>query len=323
VRLRGALLALWLGGCATASSPAATQTGPRTIAADEAREKVTAVLKAQYAALEKGAIDDWGAALAPDAFFFGARPEDALPSKASILAAWHQALDPLLKGTTKLSVASTQLAVGLSTDGRAAWASDVIEVTIHGPNGDAKEVQRVTEVIAEQDGQWWVHALHWSIGVPNERAMQRARDGTQPKLHEVSESVAPGAQSVVAEFQKAAWKTAELVHSIAERPDALVFGTAPEETIVGGDKIRNLLQQQIHDFGLTITRRGGLRAGVTPNGRVGWVASNIDLAALPAPEEGKPSKPVRLQTRGLLVYLNEGGLWRLVQGHFSNGADTP
>jgi len=304
------------------SAPPAVSTGPRTIPVDEARGQVEAALKAQYTALSSGSVDAFGAALAPDAFFFGARPDEALPSKSAVLEAWHRALDPLLKAGGKLAIASTQLRVGLSTDGRAAWASDVIELKITTAQGESTETRRVTEVIAEQDGQWWVHALHWSVGVPNERSLERARSGTQPRLREVAESIAPGTQAVADEFQKAAWKTTELVRSIAERPDALVFGTAPEETVVGGAQIRELLQKQIREFGLTITRRGGMRAGVTPNGRVGWVASNIDLAALPAPDENSPGKPVRVQTRGLLVYLNEGGQWRLVQGHFSNGADA-
>jgi ketosteroid isomerase-like protein len=318
------VLGSWLAGCASASSQ--VPSGPRTIDASNARSRVENLLKAQYAALEKGSLDEWGAALTPDVFYFGARPEDALSSKAQVLQAWHHALDPALQAGSKISVASTQLRVGLSADGRAAWASDVVELKLTGASGESVEKQRVTEVIAEQDDQWWVFALHWSVGVPDERALARARDGTQPRLHEVPESVSPGAQAVAAELQKAAWKTTELVRSVADRPDALFIGTAPDETIVGGEQIRDALQKQIHDFALTIIRRGGVRAGVTPNGRVGWVASNLDLAVLPAPDpsqETPPGKPTRVQTRGLLVYVNEGGAWRLVQGHFSNGADSP
>jgi ketosteroid isomerase-like protein len=291
-----------LSGCASAPPPPPVV--PRTVMSEEARAHFETVLGDQYAALEKGDLDAWAEAFAPDVFFFGARAHDALSSKEAIVEAWKRELEPAFKAGKKLSIKSTQLQIGLASDGRAAWVSDVVEITF----GEISETQRITEVIGEQDGEYWVYALHWSMGVPADQARARARD-PKAKPRELTESIAPGAQAVVGEFEKAVLKAGELLQGLSRRPDTVLFGTTPDENFVGNEKIHQQLALEIRE-GLTITRRGPVCAGVTPNGKIGWVASNVDLGTAGSP-------PVKVPARGLLVYLNEGGLWRLVQGHLS------
>jgi hypothetical protein len=60
-------------------------------------------------------------------------------------------------------------------------------------------------------------------------------------------------------------------------------------------------------MGLTVT--GDVRAALTPDGELGWVAANVTLMNRDAVQ------PYRV----LSVFLQEGGAWKLVQTHFSNG----
>ncbi len=313
VRVVGTLALVAYAGCATAGSSSDSLPPARAITVDDARAAVTKVVEAQYAALEKGDPDQWAAPLAPDPVFFGTGPDDAVATKAATLKNMHAATDGKLKAGARFAVKSSGLQIGLSSDGRAAWVADVIELTVTQAGKSVTSPLRLTEVLAEQDGAWWVHAVHWSIGVPNERALAMAADGSLGKLKALGESVAPGAQAIAAEFQKTSAKIGEFLGSLSSRPDAFVFGTAPDEQLIGGDKIKETFKKQIDTLGLVITRRGGVHAGVAPNGRVGWVAANIDMTA----SEG--GKKVNVPTRGLMVYLNESGLWRMVQAHFSNG----
>jgi uncharacterized protein (TIGR02246 family) len=305
-------LVIGLASCATTSEGTAP-TGPRTVEAGAARTAITKILTDQYAAMEKGDPEAWAQAFAPESVFFGVGPNDAWSSRPGPVQSIQKEMEARTKAGSKCTTKSAGPHIGLTADGRAAWLSDEVEITV--TTGDKIEITplRLTEVLAEQDGNWWVHAVHWSRGVPNAQALEMAASGTLGKLKELGDSVAPGAQAVAAEFQKTSAQVNQFLLSLSARPDAFVFGTAPDEQIEGGDKIKDVFSKQIADLGLTITRRGGLRAGVAPNGRLGWVAANIDLTAL------SDGKKVKVPTRALMVYLNDGGLWRMVQAHFSNG----
>ena len=305
------LLLVACAGCA-ASGPV-TVTPRRVVDRGAAEAAVRKIVQAEYAAMEKPDPDAWAASFAPDSFFFGARPDEAMPSRALAVAEMHKRTDAMAKAGGSFAVRSTALQLGLAGDSRAAWVSDVLEVTLTvGAKQDTQSL-RVTEVLAEQDGSWWVLALHWSVALPNERALELAAQKKLGPLPEVAESIEPGAQALAAEFLKSTVEVGEFLTSLSQRPDAFIFGTAPDEQILGGPQIHDAFAKQIEQHHLTIARRGGLRAGVTPSGSVGWVAANLELGAV------TDGKKVRVPTRGLMVYLNENGLWKLVQGHFSNG----
>jgi hypothetical protein len=95
---------------------------------------------------------------------------------------------------------------------------------------------------------------------------------------------------------------------IARHPGTLVVGTDPDEWWHGGDQI-------VATWAAAWQERGGLPVeGSQPEafraGQVGWVA---DRALWRLPD--RRTIPFRLTA----VFYRDGGVWRLVQAHFSLG----
>lgn len=303
--MRGVALAAAVGLCACPeTTPTSTTTAATVRKVDEgaARAAVAKVLTEQYVALERGDASGWAQQLMPDVFSFGAGPTDVMPSRDEVVAF----LGRYVKAGGKLTAKSTAMTVALSSDARAAWASDIVELTLE--HGDKHTVvpARLTAVLAEQSSAWWIVALHWSTGTPVEKLSTPGPKA--PKLKDVVASVSPGAQPVVDEFERGLTSTKDFLSAVSERADALMLGVATEERIEGGTSIKDVLGEQFNQLGVRLRKLSAAHASVTPNGRVGWVAANVELTT--------PSK-ARVPVRTLAVYLNDGGLWRMVQAHWS------
>jgi ketosteroid isomerase-like protein len=302
-----AAFSLW--GCAE-TSPSTTTATPvtaRKIDETAARQAVAKVLTEQYVALERGDAAAWAQQLMPDVFSFGAGPGDVMLSRDEVVAF----LSRSVKAGGKLAAKSTAMTVALSSDGRAAWASDIVELTLDHTGKTTVVPARLTAVLAEQNGAWWIVALHWSKGTPVEKLTTPGPKA--PKLKDVDMSVSPGAQPVVDEFERGLVSTKDFLSAISDRTDALLLGVATEERVEGGTSIKDVLGEQFNQLGVRLRKLGGVHASVTPNGRLGWVAANVELTT--------PSK-ARVPVRALAVYLNEGGLWRLVQAHWSVAGES-
>src|SRR5436309_2075804 len=95
------LLLVLAVGCATASRPAATPTS--------ARAEIDALIHSQYAAVERGDLEAWAAALDENAFLFGSDPAEAWAGRAAILEHLHARAAERMRADVHRSYQSTAL----------------------------------------------------------------------------------------------------------------------------------------------------------------------------------------------------------------------
>lgn len=312
MRRWGVLVVAAAVGCGGGTTTTGGAREPRLDPA-ASRAAVEQLVREQYAAIDRLEVESWMRTVAPDAILLGTDPQDVWVGRDAAVAQLAEGFEPARQAGAKASHRSKNLQIGISPDGRAAWVADELDFTLEMGGQAVTTSFRLTQVIAERDGAWWVLAQHWSIGVPNETAFAIAARGKWPPLGELPARVAPGAEPLVARVQRGADDAMVWVNDISDREDVFVFGTAPEEVVMGGARTRELFGAQIRQYGVTIAPRGDVSAGLAPNGLVGWVFANLDFSVT---FEGQT---ITQPYRSLTVHLNEGGAWRIVQAHFSNG----
>ncbi len=283
---------------ACACAPAVVVRPPQKAPVDVAALKTTLlrIWAEELQALEHGNLDSFGQRVLPGAFAIGVGSKDLAPSRGD----WLRQLGPVWsKG--RYTVRSTSPVVGFTSDGRAAWLSDVVDV---GAAGHTVGI-RVSQVFAEADGAWWVAAAHWSVAVP-----LAAAERTRTKQRELLGSTASGATAVVEVFDRGMASASDFLERLSARAEVVFFGL--EDHIDGGLSVKDVMTEQLTTVGVHFRRLGEVVADVTPNGRIGWVAGQVEVTL--------PSK-ARVAARALFAYENEGGVWRQVAGHISLPVD--
>jgi hypothetical protein len=295
-----ALLVLLLPACASAPRPLPTSSEP------EARAAIAQLLKEQYAAVERGDLDAWGARLDPKVFLFGSAPEEATGGRDALLAGLKKAAAGRMKSDVKRSYRSMGLTVGIAADRQAAWAADEIDYSLSSPAGERHIHFRMSALLGRQAGRWSILAAHYSVAVPHEQAFAQARAGQLPAPAPVAAEVAPGAEPLVELFRRGAAAPWEAAAWISDRPGVVLFGTAPDERQDGATARQTLASAKMS---ATLTVDDGVRAGLAPGGSSGRVAGNVRIKI------GKLEIPFRT----LEIFDKQGGLWRLVGVHSSIG----
>jgi hypothetical protein len=280
---------------------------------DAAKAAALEVVAAQYAAIDKGDVDGYGATIDPAAFYFGSSSLEAIQGRDGMLAILHQVFDPAVKTGGKFATRVTNLQTGIYPDGKALWIADEVEITI--TIGDKPMVLpfRVTQLLVDKDGKWTVIALAWSHSMPNEEAFKAAAEGKLPVPAAIADLVDAGAEPLAQAYSDTVADVAKMLATVSDRDDAFVFGTAAEEKVTGGKTIKEAFGAQVQQFGVTTAKKDGIRVGLAPNGKVGFVAGNIDYTA--TIEGNKITVPYRY----LGIYRDEEGAWKSVQVHFSIG----
>jgi SnoaL-like protein len=308
-----AIVLLALAACGGAPRP--TRAAPATI--EGARAAVARLWQDQLAALGRADPTAQTAAFDPGGLVFGV----VHTLKGSELGpAVEKSLAGMKARGARFSATAVDPVIGVSDDGRAAWLATEFTVNVEMGENRASVTQRLTEFLGEDGGRWKVLAAHFSVGLPNDEALARAAKGTAAQPGEVPDGVEPAARPLAELFDSQAKDAHRLLGNVADRPGTVVFGTAPEEKWFGAAQIRAELEKSGHAPGtVTMTRRGGMRAGLAPGGQAGWIACNVDFTLSP---RGAPA--VTQPYRVLAVFVREGegpgAGWRLAQAHFSNPA---
>jgi hypothetical protein len=162
----------------------------------------------------------------------------------------------------------------------------------------------MTALAAEQDGQWRILAAHYSVPIAQEEAVARANEGTLVPPIELTTDVRAGAEPLAQAFAAAVSDPQARVAQLAGRPDAVVIGSGADERWTGP-------QARTGSLGAQATPAGGVRAGLAPSGTAGWVAGNARYAVI------ADGRELALPLRLLLLYIRDGGAWRLVSDHHS------
>jgi hypothetical protein len=202
--------------------------------------------------------------------------------------------------------------IATSADGRAAWATTGarrggqcagLTGTIDKCKDD--EVPGVNVlVLFEKDGKRWNPAVvHSAIPMAGKDHAKRIGDGA--KLAPITNQIDPAAEAAVAVFKASLGDAKQLAASVSKRKDAVLLGSAPKETFVGGAKVAATLAK----WKLALSVHDGIAAGVTGSKTVAWIAANVD-----AKSEAGATTPYRLLA---LYELEKTKAWRLVALSFS------
>jgi ketosteroid isomerase-like protein len=275
--------------------------------AKTARDQVTALLAAQEAALTAGDFATMATYLTPDATWVGPRAEQALAGRDAV----KTALAGHLAGK-KIAVSASAPRVGLAADGRSAWASEDLSLTI---GDDADQIPtRLTAFLVDDGKVWKIAAEEFSVGVPNEKAFDLAAKGQLATPAALPDAAPPGTEALVAAWKQGMADPVAWAKSFANRDDAFVYGSAPGENVSGGQAIQQTFADQSAKYKIKMEPLGGLRAAVARSGASGYVAGNVALTV-----DSGDGKTVTQEFRVMLVYLKDGASWRPVLAHFSNG----
>jgi hypothetical protein len=289
-------LGVVLVSCAPAPQPTPPPPPPKTIDLAATQTAIGEMMRSTYKALEEGNVDGFFAHLLPGGFVLGPGTADVAVTKPEAIAGWRAL------AAKKLPVKSTSLTVIATSDGRAAWISDVVEL-----GRDKPTAVRVSALAVESEGQWWLTTLDWSVGVAAAQVSEAVRGG-KLKPMKLQESVASGAVAVVGLYERGLARFEDLLDALSPRNEAVFFGLQPEERMDGGPNIRDVLLEQHKTVNYNLRKLGPVHADVSPNGRMAFVAGPVEVTL--------PSKD-RVPARSLWIYQNEGGLWRLVLAHLS------
>ena len=239
----------------------------------------------ELAALVRADTTALAALLAPDAFAIGRDADQLATGPANVADAVSSSL-----GAGRDRLASRSLHIG--RDGDVAWiASELDAATLH----------LASTQLAQRDpvsGTWRVVVWHLAERVPNRRAYAAARDGVLPDPSPIRDR---GDDQLRTAFRAAFASRTDLIAAFSEREDAIDFGSAPGERVLGGPAIKRAFTKMtgepaIHD---------GIAAGrATAN--TGWAAANVDYVLRDGTSQ---------TYRVLAIFVDD----RIVLAHWSNG----
>ena len=243
-----------------------------------------------HAALAKAAPPELAALLDARVFAFGAEANEVAQGRDAVAAQ----LVHDLAGPAKLEVRFAQLGKA----GDVAWVGEELRL------GTRTFV--TTAIASLHDGAWSLAALHFSAPMANDTAYRLAREGNLgvpdaiPDTHDTS----PLADAMRAAFAS----KPSFVEARSTRLDALNFGSALGERIVGGDAIKKTFSR----IRATLHLHGAVAVGKLGD-TIGWGAANVDFT-----DADRDGTDVPQTFRVLALWVKEEAGWRMLQTQFSN-----
>ena len=247
-----------------------------------------------HAALASDQPADLALVFSAHAFAFGVLANEIAEGREAVVATLRHDLGAPPRSGFTVTPRFSQ--VGHTAD--VAWIAEELKV------GD--QVFELTAVAGIEDGAWEIAALHVGLAMPNETAYRLARDGQLadpdaiPDAHDESELAKAMRQAFASKPSFVAARSA--------RPDAVNFGSAPGERLLGGEAIRKVFGRlraslRLHD---------AVKVG-TVGADGGWGAANVDFT-----DADRDGVQVTQTFRVLVAWVREGQDLRIVQTQFSN-----
>ena len=291
-----AVAVVWLCGglaaCGGGDGAAKAKT-PKQPDVDETTAQADASSHVQevYETLQHGSSDSVFTLLADPLYVFGPRAIDAMATRADVLTALREVLDP--KAKKKLALSSHKLAVVVSRGGRSAFATDTIDV-----NGHAVAM---TAVLTNADDVWLVEALALAE-TPAEGDLSAAlkQSAVVPPGAEGPKRRDPDTKAVVTRWQAGLLDQEQWGADLLGHDDSTVIGPSAGE-LVRGKKLKKAWKGRLESK----TREavsGEIAAAVTTDGELAWVSAPVTRVA----EDTDP-----LPLRAFAIYAKTGDGWTL------------
>ena len=203
-----------------------------------------------------------------------------------------------------------RVSIGLTDDGAAAWLASDRQLVgdCGGDGGGCGKTLATTHVsgVFEHGKDGWGPVV-WDVAT-NVSGKRQASDLADGKALAPIPAKIDGADAAAALFSSTIGDPKALAKTISARKDTLLYGSEDGERFTGAQVAKTLLK-----WNLAFKVHDGVRAGLSTNGALAWVAANVD--ATPVAKPKAKSTPYR----ALFVYLKAGDHWELVQAQFSFG----
>jgi hypothetical protein len=191
------------------------------------------------------------------------------------------------------------VAGAFSKNKSAYWASADLAIS-----ATAKDVDGHASALWEKSDAGWKLVAFSIVPTATSKQQQAAnKKGLMPpKIHDAS---AASGEYFLTVFPNVFGNDA--VDTVADRKDAVMFGSGPGERYVGGDAIKKMLT----GWNLELEVRDGLASGLT-KGRLLWIAANMN--ARPANNAKAAPTPYRV----FLIFEGDGDdTYQLVHASFA------
>lgn len=297
-RWRRANLAIGLVAAVLAACGGTTSRGAVVPIADSeershAAEQARSLVQEAYQTLRRGNVGGLQTLVSESLFAVGPGPEQVYSGRADAL----DALTQLVTVGRKHRVTSRGVVAVSSPSGKSAWVADQLNV-------DGTQL-RLTAVVAEIDELWTIVALEISVPVTDKEARKLADGDQGAQAAPVEGSVDEAAREVVELFQQAAAAPEQFSEQLSDQDEVVAIGEGPRDFRRGAKSIRRAWKKDVK-ANPTMTLAGGLRASVTPDGALAWIAAGVD-----ASREGVKPVPHRY----FAIYERSPEGWRMVAMH--------
>ncbi len=255
---------------------------------------VEEILARFHLALVNAKTDELGLLFDDKAFAFGIESHEVAEGRAAVVAQLQHDLGTPAAGGFEVSPRFTQSGHEADT----GWIAEDLKI------GSKSYV--TTLVVDLRDGAWSIAALHLALTMTNAEAYKAARSGdlAVPDAIPDTHDDTPLAQAMRTGFAS----KPSFVAARSSRSDALNFGSAPGERVLGGDNIKKIFTK----IKATIRLHDAVKVG--PAGaHGGWGAANVDFS-----DADRDGTEVTQTFRVLVAWVEEAGGWRMVQSQWSN-----
>jgi hypothetical protein len=192
------------------------------------------------------------------------------------------------------------LRVGIARDGKSAWASFRVKVSVDSLSLTGSIDYRASQLLVRTDRGWLVRSGAWSIGATNTALTNATKAGKLGALEMVvDENV--GDREVIAALGTLIDNGLDA--TAIGRHDLIAIGTAPGEVTIGGKQLAARLKR---DWVGHAVMDGAAWAVTSPSGTTACATVNVELTG------GKLAIPTRLF---VVFEKDDAGTWSPVHVH--------
>ncbi|MBA3820423.1 MAG: nuclear transport factor 2 family protein [Deltaproteobacteria bacterium] len=269
-----------------------------------AQKDAAGLVEEIYETLGRGNKDSLFTLLVDSLVVFGPRGKDSMTTRADVLVALGEVVDP--KAKKRVELRSGSLEVVASPGGRSAWAFDVINI-----NG---EPHAVMAILTNSDDLWLVEAVSVAH-TPSKGTVKTelAKDAVVPPGSSGPKQSADGAEGAVEKFRKGLLAQDLWGDDLGSRSDAVFVGPAAGEVTRGKKELKKLWKKRV-EMKTRAAASGEITAAVTADGQLAWVSAPITRVA----EEQDP-----LPLRAFAVFEKTAESWTLIALQESLAVDAP
>lgn len=271
---------------------------------------VSMLVQAQRVAIANADLKALGATLSPAAIGFGVDADELAEGRDALAA--HLARDLGELPANGFTVDAKFSAIGERDN--VAWIA--LELEVSAP-GVAMRRFAITELAAVIDNRWQVVAWHWAIPVADATAEKLAILGTLPKPKPIP-NIANAPKDIETAVKDAFSSRDAFAAARSEHPDGFNFGSAPNERIVGGARVKKVFSGlkatiKLHD-GVRVVSGDVWDPAQKGAPTVAYALANVDFTT-----KTRAATELTQTFRVLAVLIKEDTGWKIVQTQWSHG----